>query len=120
MSSPLLGVSGNRIDSLDESIARSGVVVSKAHGRSRHNPEQMSLVAHHATPYIIWAVIKSFKHKGLKRFFETGSVSGIDPAHRQKLRMRLTALDTAATIEDIDLPGFRLHPLKGDKQGRCV
>lgn len=93
------------------------MVVSKAHGRSRHNPEQMSLVAHHATPYIIWAVIKSFKHKGLKRFFETGSVSGIDPAHRQKLRMRLTALDTAATIEDIDLPGFRLHPLKGDKQG---
>ena len=62
-------------------------------------------------------MIKSFKHKGLKRFFETGSVSGIDPAHGQKIRMRLTALETAATIEDMNLPGFRLHPLKGDKQG---
>ena len=90
------------------------MVVSKAQGRSRHNPERMSLVAHHAT---LLPVIKSFKHKGLQRFFETGSVSGIDPAHRQKIRMRLTALDTAATIEDINLPGFRLHPLKGDKQG---
>ena len=62
-------------------------------------------------------MIKSFKHKGLKRFFETGSVSGIDPVHGQKIRMRLTALETAATIEDMNLPGFRLHPLKGDKQG---
>lgn len=62
-------------------------------------------------------MIKSFKHKGLKRFFETGNVSGVNPAHRQKLRIRLTALDTAAMLEDMDLPGFRLHLLKGDKQG---
>jgi proteic killer suppression protein len=62
-------------------------------------------------------MIKSFKHKGLKRFFETGSATGVNPSHRQKLRMRLTALDTATTLEDMDLPGFRLHPLKGDKQG---
>lgn len=63
------------------------------------------------------SMIKSFKHKGLKKFYETGSVAGINPAHRQKIRMRLTALDTATTIEDMDLPGFRLHPLKGDKKG---
>ena len=62
-------------------------------------------------------LIKSFKHKGLKRFYETGSVAGIDPAHRQRIRLRLTALDTAHTIDDLDLPGFRLHPLKGDRQG---
>lgn len=93
------------------------MVVSKAQGRSRHNPERMSLVAHHATLNLIWAVIKSFKHKGLKWFFETGSVSGIDPSHRQKVRLLLTALDTAKTIDDMDLPGFWLHPLKGDKQG---
>jgi len=62
-------------------------------------------------------MIKTFKHKGLKRFFESGSVAGVNPAHRQKLRMRLTALDTAQTVEDMDLPGFRLHSLKGDKQG---
>ena len=62
-------------------------------------------------------MIKSFKHKGLKRFFETGSVAGINPAHRQKIRIRLAALDTATTVDDMDLPGFRFHPLKGDKQG---
>ena len=44
-------------------------------------------------------------------------MSGIDPAHRQKIRIRLAALDTASSIDDLDLPGFRLHPLKGDKQG---
>lgn len=62
-------------------------------------------------------MIKSFKHKGLKKFYETGSAVGIRPTHKQKLRMRLTALDTAAVIEDMDLPGFRLHPLKGQRQG---
>ena len=51
------------------------------------------------------------------KFFETGSLAGIQPAHQQKLRMRLAALDTATQIEDMDLPGFRLHPLTGDKQG---
>ena len=62
-------------------------------------------------------MIISFRHKGLQRFFETGSVAGIDPSHRQKIRMRLAAFDTATTIADMDLPGFRLHPLKGYKQG---
>ena len=62
-------------------------------------------------------MIRSFKHKGLQKFFETDSVAGIQAAHRQKIRMRLVALDTATNIEDINLPGFRLHQLKGDKQG---
>lgn len=62
-------------------------------------------------------MIKSFKHKGLQKFFETGSTAGIQPAHSPKIRMRLTALDTATVLEDIDLPGFRLHQLKGKKQG---
>lgn len=61
-------------------------------------------------------MIKSFKHKGLKLFYETGSTKGIKPAHKQKLRIRLAAIDTAICIDDIDLPGFRLHPLKGDKE----
>jgi proteic killer suppression protein len=51
-------------------------------------------------------MIKSFKHKGLQKFFETGSVAGIRPTHRQKLRIRLTALNTATCIEDMDLPAF--------------
>ena len=62
-------------------------------------------------------MIKTFKHKGLRKFFETGSASGIQPGHKQKLRIRLTALNTATCIEDMDLPGFRLHPLKGILQG---
>ena len=60
---------------------------------------------------------KSFKHKGLRKFFETGSTAGIQATHKQKLRMRLAALDTATVIEDIDLAGFRLHPLKGKMRG---
>jgi len=61
-------------------------------------------------------MIKSFKHKGLQKFYLTGNVSGIQAAHKQKLRMRLAALDTAMCIEDMDLPGFRLHRMKGDRQ----
>ena len=62
-------------------------------------------------------MIKTFKHKGLQKFFDTGSLAGIHPYHKQKIRIRLLALDTATIIEDMNLPGFRLHPLKGDKKG---
>ncbi|MCJ7614955.1 MAG: type II toxin-antitoxin system RelE/ParE family toxin [Desulfobacterales bacterium] len=61
-------------------------------------------------------MIKSFKHKGLEKFYNTGSVAEIQPYHKQKLRMRLIAMDTTTKIEDIKLPGFRLHPLKGDRK----
>jgi proteic killer suppression protein len=63
-------------------------------------------------------VIQSFRHKGLGRFFETGSSAGIQPKHAKRLRMLLVALDTAQTIEDMDVPGFRLHPLRGKEKGR--
>jgi proteic killer suppression protein len=63
-------------------------------------------------------MIRSFRHKGLKRFYETGSVSGIRPQHAQRLRMQLAALDTAVAVEDMDIPGFGLHPLKGPDKGR--
>ncbi len=62
-------------------------------------------------------MIKSFKHKGLKKYFETGRISGIQSTHERKLRMQLTAIDTAQKIEDINLPGFKLHPLKGNRDG---
>ena len=62
-------------------------------------------------------MIKSFKHKGLHSFFETGGLAGIQASHAKCLRMQLAALDTAQTIEDMDVPGFRLHPLKGDRTG---
>ena len=61
---------------------------------------------------------KSFLHKGLKRFYETGTKSGIQAKHARRLTMQLTALDTAATIEDMDIPGFKLHALKGKDRDR--
>lgn len=63
-------------------------------------------------------MIKSFRHKGLRRFFETGIASGVQAGHVKRLRMQLAALDTAQSIEDMDIPGFRLHPLKGELRGR--
>jgi proteic killer suppression protein len=63
-------------------------------------------------------MIKSIKHKRLRRFYETGSSAGVQPAHRKRLRIQLAALDTAKQIEDMNLPGFRLHPLKGDRRGQ--
>ena len=63
-------------------------------------------------------MIKSFRHKGLRQFFETGGTSGVQANHAKRLRMQLAALDTAQTIEDMDIPGFRLHPLLGKMRGR--
>jgi len=63
------------------------------------------------------AMILSFKHKGLKKYYETGSTAGIQTRHAKKLRLLLAALDTAKIIDDMDLPGFSLHPLKGDRSG---
>jgi len=57
---------------------------------------------------------------GLGRFFETGSASGVQASHAKRLRLQLAALDTAQGIEDMDVPGFRLHPLKGEMRGRCA
>jgi toxin HigB-1 len=63
-------------------------------------------------------MIKSFRHKGLRRLFESGSTSGIRADHARRLRLQLAALDTAQAIEDMDIPGFRLHPLHGRMRGR--
>jgi proteic killer suppression protein len=62
-------------------------------------------------------MIKSLKHKGLRNFFESGSSRGIQAAHSKKLRMQLAALDTAISIEDVDIPGYQLHPLIGNRKG---
>jgi proteic killer suppression protein len=63
-------------------------------------------------------VIKSFRHKGLRKLFETGSFAGVQPNHAKRLRLQLSALDSAQTIDDMEIPGFRLHPLKGELAGR--
>ncbi|EOS94816.1 type II toxin-antitoxin system RelE/ParE family toxin [Erwinia tracheiphila] len=62
-------------------------------------------------------MIKSFKHKGLRLFFETDSTAGIMPQHTKKLKVQLAVLNQADKVSDLDLPGYRLHPLKGDRDG---
>ena len=63
-------------------------------------------------------MIKSIRHKGLRRFYETGVAAGIQTTQATRLRLQLAALDTAQTIQDMDIPGFKLHPLKGKLKGR--
>ncbi len=62
-------------------------------------------------------MIRSFKHKGLAKFFETGSKAGIQSAHAERLRLILGRLNAATNAEDMGLPGLRLHPLKGERKG---
>ena len=63
------------------------------------------------------AVIISFKHKGLRDFFETNSKRGIPPQLSTRLRDRLDVIDAASDLEDIALPHFGLHQLKGERAG---
>jgi proteic killer suppression protein len=62
-------------------------------------------------------MIRSFRHKGLERFFLEGSKAGIQATHAPKLRLQLGRLDTALGAGDMNLPGWRLHPLKGGLRG---
>jgi toxin HigB-1 len=61
--------------------------------------------------------IKTFKHKGLKKFFETGSASGIQAAHKNKTGRVLDRLNSATEPRDMDAPGYDFHSLKGDLKG---
>lgn len=62
-------------------------------------------------------MIQKFKHKGLRRLFETGSSAGINPQHEKRLRQVLALLETAETLDDVALPGLNLHELKGGRKG---
>ena len=62
-------------------------------------------------------MIRGFRHKGLQRFFETGSKSGIRAAHERRLRLMVSRLDDATGPKDMDAPGWKLHALKGDLKG---
>ena len=62
-------------------------------------------------------MIKSFKHKGLKKFFAKNDHSGINPQHAQKLARILDRLDASVAPQDMNLPGYKLHELSGNEQG---
>jgi len=62
-------------------------------------------------------MMKSFRHKGLEKFFKTGSKAGIQAQHAGKLRIELTALGHATNPKDMNAPGWRFHRLSGDLAG---
>jgi len=61
-------------------------------------------------------MIKSFAHKGIKRFFLTGNKAGIQAKHADRLRLILAQLNQAKVIEDMQIPTLGLHELKGDRK----
>jgi toxin HigB-1 len=62
-------------------------------------------------------MIESFKHKGLRQLFEDDNPRGVNPEHVRKIGQILAALYAAQTIEALNLPTFRLHPLTGNLKG---
>ena len=60
-------------------------------------------------------MIKSFRHKGLKRLFETGERRGVSADLADRLRRQLDVLNRARSTRDLNLPGYRLHQLKGNR-----
>ena len=62
-------------------------------------------------------MIASFKHRGLKRLYEQGDRSKVPPEYVQKLERILFSLDNAVVVKDLDVPGYRLHPLSANYRG---
>lgn len=62
-------------------------------------------------------MIKTWRHKGLKKFYETGSKAGIQPKHSEILRLLLLQLASAIKPEDMNTPGNYFHPLHGELSG---
>jgi len=63
-------------------------------------------------------MIARFRHRGLERLFTSGQTSGVNTQHVRKLRQILVALNNATSPAAMNLPGFRLHPLRGDRRGQ--
>ncbi len=63
-------------------------------------------------------MIANFKSKALSDFWETGQARGFNPNYTGKVRLVLDALEEAEAVEALDVPGFGLHPLKGDRKGQ--
>ena len=63
-------------------------------------------------------MILRFRHKGLERLFSTGDARGISAQHAEWIRVLLTTLNASTSPADMNLPGMRLHPLKGKRKGQ--
>ena len=62
-------------------------------------------------------MVKRIRHRGLRRLYEDGGIRGLNAEHAPRLRLILAALDAAETSGDMDISGWRLHPLKGARKG---
>lgn len=62
-------------------------------------------------------MIKSFRHKGIERFFRRGDLRGINAKQGMRIRRILDLIEQATTVEQLDIPGMHLHPLKGARKG---
>jgi len=62
-------------------------------------------------------MIKSFRHKGLERFFRQNDPRGIQAQHGSRAGRILSLLDEASSPEQLSIPGMFLHPLKGERKG---
>ncbi len=62
-------------------------------------------------------MIRNFRHKGLKDFFETGTTKGIIPQQADRIALCLDVMDVADDLEELDQPGWNLHELKGKRKG---
>ena len=62
-------------------------------------------------------MIRTFRHRGLKRLYERGDPSRVSADQSERIALALADLDEASKLSDVDLPGYRLHPLKGDLRG---
>jgi proteic killer suppression protein len=65
-------------------------------------------------------MIRTFRHKGIEKFFLTGSKAGIQPSHSTKLTDQLSALNAAAKPEQMNIPGWQFHSLSANLAGRCA
>ena len=62
-------------------------------------------------------MIRRIRHRGLRRFYESGDTRGVSAQHAALLRILLTALDATTSPAGLNNPAFRLHPLKGERKG---
>jgi proteic killer suppression protein len=98
-------------------VGRATCTVPRAKKENRRSEdlvfEPAPAFAYHKATLYNEAVIRTFRHKGLNRFFRTGSQAGIRPEHAARLRVLLTALEAAAHPGDMNASGWRLHRLRG-------
>ena len=62
-------------------------------------------------------MINGFRNRGLERYFTKGTTAGIQAKHKKRIRLVLSRLHASTCARDMDLPGLRLHPLKGKRKG---